>query len=172
MADHSVTEAKLEVIKPLIAFKGAVLDLDGTLLDAEPLYFAAYKHAANSYVPRSAAVSSAGLIHPVTRLPRSTQFREGVHCEACPGKFAFCSLTIAAAQFEDAHCLIVGHPEVAGAALLVRHFGLDKQGVTPESFLAVSGHKTETPIVRIYTAPPPSPPPAFSRFVMSHSMSS
>lgn len=50
MADDSDNTPKLKVLKPLIEFKGAVLDLDGTLLDAEPLYFEAYQHAANSYV--------------------------------------------------------------------------------------------------------------------------
>ena len=34
--------------RPLPAIKGAVLDLDGTLIDAEPLYFESYKFAAES----------------------------------------------------------------------------------------------------------------------------
>jgi len=40
-------------------------------------------------------------------------------------------------QFDDAHKLIVGHPELAGAGILVEHLGLKEQGVTPEQFLAV-----------------------------------
>ncbi len=50
MASEAHIGGDFQVLKPLIDFKGAVLDLDGTLLDAEPLYFEAYKYAANSYV--------------------------------------------------------------------------------------------------------------------------
>jgi len=41
-------------------------------------------------------------------------------------------------QFDDAHKLIVGHPELAGAGILVKHLGLQEAGVSPEQFLAVS----------------------------------
>ena len=50
--------------------------------------------------------------------------------------------TNACLQFDDAHKLIVGHPELEGAGILVRHLGLQEQGVTPQQFLEVSrGHE-------------------------------
>ena len=69
MAEGSDQAQKLQVLKPLIDFKGAVLDLDGTLLDAEPLYFEAYQHAANSYVHCWKAM----LEGPPATTPRSTR---------------------------------------------------------------------------------------------------
>jgi len=71
MASESAKQQELEVLKPLIGFKGAVLDLDGTLLDAEPLYFEAYKHAANSYVCNPA---SEVILRPFTDFCSSSRF--------------------------------------------------------------------------------------------------